>query len=50
MSFYALCRKKLMQKGEVNNGEIFCDQLAKGLYFLELESNGKTETKKIIKN
>ncbi len=41
---------KLMQKGEVNNGEIFCDQLAKGLYFLELESNGKTETKKIIKN
>jgi hypothetical protein len=41
---------KLMQKGEVTNGQIFCDQLNKGLYFLQLESNGKTETKKIIKD
>jgi Secretion system C-terminal sorting domain len=41
---------KLMQKGEVANGQILCDQLAKGLYFLQLEVNGKTETKKIIKD
>jgi hypothetical protein len=41
---------KLMQKGEVTNGQIFCDQLTNGLYFLQLESNGKTETKKIIKD
>jgi hypothetical protein len=41
---------KLMQKGEVTNGQIFCNQLSKGLYFLQLESNGKTETKKIIKD
>ena len=41
---------KLMQKGEVTNGQIFCEQLTNGLYFLQLESNGKTETKKIIKN
>jgi hypothetical protein len=39
-----------MQKGEVDNGQILCDQLAKGLYFLQLEVNGKTETKKIIKD
>ncbi|MFZ4435303.1 MAG: T9SS type A sorting domain-containing protein [Flavobacterium psychrophilum] len=39
-----------MHKGEVINGQIFCNQLANGLYFLKLESNGKTETKKIIKN
>jgi len=41
---------KLMLKGEVTNGQILCDQLSKGLYFLQLESNGKTETKKIIKD
>jgi hypothetical protein len=41
---------KLMEKGEVTNGQILCDQLSKGLYFLQLESNGKTETKKIIKD
>jgi hypothetical protein len=41
---------KLMQKGEVTNGQIFCEQLTNGLYFLQLESNGKTETKKIIKD
>ena len=41
---------KLMQKGVVTNGQIFCNQLSKGLYFLQLESNGKTETKKIIKD
>jgi hypothetical protein len=39
-----------MLKGEVTNGQILCDQLSKGLYFLQLESNGKTETKKIIKD
>ncbi len=41
---------KLMQKGEVTNGQIFCEQLTSGLYFLQLESKGKTETKKIIKD
>jgi hypothetical protein len=40
---------KMIQKGSVNNDEINLTQLPAGLYLLQLNGDGKTETKKILK-
>jgi hypothetical protein len=41
---------KLIKKGKLEeNNQINLNDLSKGLYLLQLNSDGKTETKKIIK-
>jgi len=40
---------KMIQNGTVNNDEINLSQLSAGLYLLQLNGDGKTETKKILK-
>jgi hypothetical protein len=41
---------KLLKKGIVQNAQIQLGDLSKGMYLLQLSSDGKKETQKIIKN
>lgn len=40
---------KLIKSGALNNTQITLDGLSKGMYLLQLSSEGRTETKKIVK-
>jgi len=40
---------KLIKTGVLNNTQITLDGLSKGMYLLQLSSEGRTETKKIVK-
>jgi hypothetical protein len=41
---------KLLKKGIVQNAQIQLSDLSKGMYLLQIASEGKKETQKIIKN
>jgi uncharacterized repeat protein (TIGR02543 family) len=41
---------KLLKKGMIQNAQIHLSDLSKGMYLLQLSSDGKKETQKIIKN
>ena len=40
---------KLIKSGEILNSQIDLNTLTKGMYLLQMTTNGRTETKKIIK-
>lgn len=40
---------KLIKQGNVENSQIYLHDISKGMYLLQLTSDGKTETKKLIK-